>query len=57
MVEFPRQKNFKAQLTSTQVRYTGENQQIPKKKPPKNPNDSVMVSFVTFKDYLLLISW
>lgn len=57
MVEFPRQKNFKAQLTSTQVRYTGENQQIPKKKTPKNPNDSVMVSFVTFKDYLLLISW
>lgn len=36
MVEFPRQKNFKAQLTSTQVRYTGENQQIPKK-PPKKP--------------------
>lgn len=56
MVEFPRQKNFKAQLTSTQVRYTGKNQQIPKKT-PKKPNDSVMVSFVTFKDYLLLISW
>lgn len=37
MVEFPRQKNFKAQLTSTQVRYTGENQQIPKKKNPKKP--------------------
>lgn len=35
MVEFPRQKNFKAQLTSTQVRYTGKNQQIPKKNPQK----------------------